>query len=98
MAWPQTGTVNATAGLNLRSAPNTGSSVLSVLSYGAQPKVTGPAVNGWYPVTFNGKTGYVSAQYLSGVTNDPAPPTTPTTWPRKKLPSHSAQWESPLPR
>ena len=61
MAWPQTGTVNASAGLNLRSGPGTSNSVVLVMGTGTKPRVTGPGqmVGGtlWYPVSYNGKTG-----------------------------------------
>ena len=57
MAWPMTS--KPTDNLNLRSAGNTGGSVLATIPKGTAITVTGQAVNGWYPVTYNGKTGWV---------------------------------------
>jgi len=62
--------------LNLRSGPGTGSSVIGSIPHGANLVISGAAQNGWYPVTYNGKTGYVSAQYVNPFT--PSAPTTPT--------------------
>lgn len=77
--------------LNLRQGPSTGTSVLGSIPHGASITITGAASNGWYPVTFNGKTGYVSAQYVNPFTPNTGgggpstpttpPPTTPTTPP-----------------
>jgi uncharacterized protein YgiM (DUF1202 family) len=77
-------TATTTAGVNLRSGPGTTFSVLLVIPNGSTVTVTGGPQNGFYPVTYSGRSGFVSATYLqfgSGpVTPTPTPPTpTPTT-------------------
>jgi uncharacterized protein YraI len=71
MAWPATTTT--IANLNLRSSPSTTASILGVMPNGGTITVTGAPQNGWYPVTYNGQSGWASAQYIT------PPPTTPTT-------------------
>lgn len=58
-----TGTVNASA-LRLRAQPSTTSSTLAQAYRGASVEVLSDAADGWYPVSFNGKVGYMSAEYL----------------------------------
>ncbi|MBO1265953.1 SH3 domain-containing protein [Proteiniclasticum sp. SCR006] len=66
-----------TANLNFRSASSITSSVLSVIPKGT--KLTVQSVSGtWAKVTYGGKTGYVSTNYLSKVsTSTPDPTPTP---------------------
>ena len=66
-----------TANLNFRSASSITSSVLSVIPKGT--KLTVQSVSGtWGKVTYGGKTGYVSTNYLSKVsTSTPDPIPTP---------------------
>lgn len=72
-----TGTVNAEGSkLRLRSEANTGSSVLTYLPHGTKVDVLSEAVNGWYQVSYNGSTGYVSSDYLT-VTEDTAAQSVP---------------------
>ena len=57
-------------GLNVRSGYSTDDGILGGLSYGASVKVTGVVQKdgqdyGWYQISFNGSTGYVSANFLS---------------------------------
>ena len=59
-----TGVVNASA-LRMRSQPTTSSSTLTQAYRGATVEVLSDAVDGWYHVTYNGKTGYMSAKYLT---------------------------------
>lgn len=70
----QTGTVGADV-LNMRSAPSSSGTVIAKLSrntvvtitaeYAEGDKVGGATVKGrWYRITYNGKTGYVSADYI----------------------------------
>lgn len=60
-----TGTVNSGSdSLNVRAAANTASEVLAKLPTGTQLDVTGPSENGWYPITYQDVTGFVSAEYL----------------------------------
>lgn len=73
----QTGTTKSN--LNLRASGSTSSNVLTVIPKGASVNVTGPAVNGWYPVSYNGKTGWASAAYFNPLTSPPV--TTPSTDP-----------------
>lgn len=58
-----TGVVNASA-LRMRSHPTTESSTLTRAYRGDIVEVLSDAVDGWYHVTFNSKTGYMSAEYL----------------------------------
>lgn len=50
--------------LNLRSAASTSSTILAKLPYGTAVQVLSSS-NGWSKVQADGKTGYVSSQYLS---------------------------------
>jgi uncharacterized protein YraI len=92
-----------TNNLNLRQAGSTSSSILSVIPQGTTITPTGPAVNGWMPVSYGGKTGFVSADYLRqtpGTTTPPTttPPTTtpgPTTPPAKTQANQSNPWYDP---
>lgn len=58
-----TGTVTASV-LNVRSGPGTSYSVIFQLSKGTTV-TTISKTNGWYKITYNGKTGYVSSTYLT---------------------------------
>lgn len=58
--------------LNLRNSPNTGTGVLVVMPKGAKVTVTADAGNGWACVTYNGVSGYCSAQYLTDAQVAPA--------------------------
>ena len=59
-----TGYVTANPSLNVRASASTSSSVIGSLSYGTSIKCT-TYNSGWYKVTVNGRTGYVSSQYIS---------------------------------
>lgn len=50
--------------LNLRSGAGTGYSKITVVPYASLVTVTGNAADGWYPVKYNGKSGYVYGKYL----------------------------------
>ena len=54
----------ATAYLNLRESASTGSSVLLVIPENASVSVIEKTDSNWYKVIYNGKTGYVSTNYL----------------------------------
>jgi len=58
-------TAVTTANLNLRSGPGTNYSVLTVMPAGAYVEITGKTVNDFYPVAFEGVTGFASAQFIS---------------------------------
>lgn len=49
--------------VRMRSQPNTSSDVLGYYSNGVTMSVLG-SVKDWYKVSYNGKTGYISAQYM----------------------------------
>ncbi len=51
--------------LNMRSQANTNSSIVTKIPAGATISVTGDAVSGFYPVKYDGKTGYASADYIT---------------------------------
>ncbi len=51
--------------LNLRSGASTSDSILAVMPPGARVSVTGVAVNGFLPVTYDGIDGWAFAQYLA---------------------------------
>lgn len=65
--------------LNLRSGPNTGTSVVTVMPDGAKVTITGSQQNGFYPVSYGNLTGYAAGQYLriGGTPPPPAPVPTP---------------------
>ena len=70
--------------LNVRAGCSTNDTILGVLSYGDQVTVRGAVTKdgadyGWYQVTYNGTTAYVSAGFISA--QKPAAPTTPTPTP-----------------
>ena len=66
-----TATITDIEGVNVRSAANTNSSVLGVLSYNAKvtlnsnTKHQGSGCNGWYQITYNGKNGYICSELVS---------------------------------
>jgi hypothetical protein len=61
---PATFTVTATT-LNVRAAPDPGASRLGSLRYGERVAGT-PTGKGWVQISFQGKPGFVSAQYVRG--------------------------------
>ncbi len=58
------GLVKANGGLNLRNGPGTNHSIVCVIPNGTVISVEG-AENGWIKASYNGKNGYVSAQYIT---------------------------------
>ena len=58
-----TGVVTGDA-LRLRSEPSTAAATITLLSKGSTVQVQ-EALDGWYKITWNGREGYVSADYLS---------------------------------
>lgn len=73
-----TGVVTASA-LNMRSGPGTGYSRITTLPNGATVTVLAQS-GGWYQVSYGGKTGYVSGEYIR-FTPATAPTTAPTADP-----------------
>lgn len=60
----QTGTVHCSTYLNVRSAGNTGASVIGRLYSGNSVTILGSA-NGWYKISYNGGTAWVSSLYVT---------------------------------
>ncbi|MFN3402557.1 MAG: SH3 domain-containing protein [Cytophagaceae bacterium] len=56
--------VKSATGVNLRDRPNTNSNVVEKIGNGERLKVVEKTNNEWYKVEYNGKTGYVYAEYL----------------------------------
>jgi lipoprotein-anchoring transpeptidase ErfK/SrfK/uncharacterized protein YjhX (UPF0386 family) len=77
------GTVSNTGGLGLRcrTAPNTSSTIITVLPEGIRLEARGAASGGWLPVKCGGKDGWVSLTYItvSTTTTNPSPTTPPTS-------------------
>lgn len=60
-----TGTVNSgNTTLRVRSEASTSSEVLAKLEHGSKVEVLSTAENGWYQISFDELTGYVSSEYL----------------------------------
>lgn len=55
----------ATANLNIRSAPDVSSPIVGRIPSGATVEVTGEIQDNFYPVAYNGVSGFASADYLS---------------------------------
>ncbi|MBA3377615.1 MAG: SH3 domain-containing protein, partial [Chloroflexia bacterium] len=58
------GTVSNTGGATLNCRTQPGGTVITRLEAGTTVPVTGALQNGWYPVTCDGRSGWVSATYL----------------------------------
>ena len=58
--------MTATTAVNIRTSPNTGSSILGVLHKGQRLTQVGAMKYGFVPVKFGSTTAYVSANYLAG--------------------------------
>ncbi len=57
-------TYTTTANLNIRSGPSTSNTIVATVKQGTQLTVVGQASSGWLKVSYQGKTGYVSTQYV----------------------------------
>lgn len=64
--------------VRFRSGASTSSSVICTLDKGAQVKVTGAKGN-WYAISYNGKSGYMSADYIKLTGKSEASDSTPST-------------------
>ncbi len=51
--------------LNLRLGPGLDEEIITVLPAGALVEITGAPIEGWYPVSYGGLTGWVSGAYLA---------------------------------
>ena len=69
--------VRATANVNLRAGSSTSHKVLLTIPAGKVVPVSGKASNGWYKVTYSGRTGWVTNSYVSTNTKAPVAPKTP---------------------
>ena len=56
--------------LKLRREPNDSSDMLAAIPAGTQLDVFASGVNGWYKVSYDGHTGYVSAKYVREIEDD----------------------------
>lgn len=61
------GTVYSTVTLNLRSGPSTKDSIGALVQRGTRMELTGTVSGDWAQLTFNGKTYWAAARYLSGL-------------------------------
>ena len=61
----QTGTMYATAGVNIRDTYSSAGAILGVLYKGEPIDISGKTTNGWIRVNYKGHVGYVFADYLS---------------------------------
>lgn len=67
-----TGTITTDSALNVRSGPGKEYEVIDKVKKDTLLQITGQTQDGWYQITLNGKTGYVSAQYVSTDTPEEA--------------------------
>ena len=64
-AMTASGQVHANGGLRLRPTPDTSLTELTMIPNNTWIDIIGQAPNGWYQVTYNGMTGYVSNDYVT---------------------------------
>lgn len=64
LAYTGTGTVKVNTCLNVRSSASTSSSIIGKLYNGAAVTITGSS-NGWYKISYNGTTAWVSSSYVT---------------------------------
>lgn len=63
LAYTGTGTVKVNTYLNIRSSGSTNSAIIGKLYNGTNVKITDSS-SGWYKISYNGTTGWVSSSYL----------------------------------
>ncbi len=56
---------STTANLNMRSGPSTNYAVILVIPRGASVTIDGDPRSGFYPVSYGGRSGYASVNYIS---------------------------------
>ncbi|MDR1449339.1 MAG: SH3 domain-containing protein, partial [Propionibacteriaceae bacterium] len=85
LSWPIAGgfnaawageTIRATTTVNVRSGPGTDRAIIGYVAWGWTAESTGPAADGWIPISYQGKQGYVSAQYFTSAGGGASAPTT----------------------
>lgn len=69
------------ASLNCRSAASLSGMIITAIPFGSTVATRGATANGWVPVTCGGKSGYVSATYVTATTNPGGGTTDPGTNP-----------------
>lgn len=80
----RTGQVNAAVGLNFRTGPGVGNSIISVLPRGTSVTILSEQ-NGWYKISCQGKEGWVCGRYIDlGGEKDTTPPPKEPEEPEKK--------------
>lgn len=57
-------TATTTANLNLRAGPSTTNTILLVMPSGSEVEITGAEQSGFFPVTYQGSSGWASSLYL----------------------------------
>ncbi len=87
--------VNCTSYVNVRSGPGTSYAKIGTAPKGAIYSITGKT-GSWYKISFNGKTGYVYASYISVLTVA-STPTKPSPTPSPTPKPAPAPTSSPVP-
>lgn len=59
-------------GVNFRSGPSTGSSVYQLIKAGQAVQILSQVNSYWYQISYNGRTGYVSTDYVRPAGSPPA--------------------------
>lgn len=72
------GSYVTTSNLNLRASMSTSSRKLTLIPKGGRVSLVMKYSNGWSKVTYNGRTGYVSSQYISKTGNSNNNTSTPS--------------------
>ncbi len=75
---PSSDTATVTSALNLRTGPSTSDPVITVMPAGATVALTGESANGFLGVTYNSRTGWAYAGFLSTGGSTPAPTPEPS--------------------
>ena len=73
--------------LNLRTGAGTGYGIILTIPKGGSVTIHSTS-NGWSSVTYNGKRGWVSSQYLTGIVNVTTPTPSPTPTPAPETPGN----------
>ncbi|HYH13393.1 MAG TPA: SH3 domain-containing protein, partial [Thermomicrobiales bacterium] len=76
-----TGNATTTANLNLRSGPGGDYGVIGVIPSGASIELRGESQGGYYPVSYNGTTGWAHSDWINVGTSAPAPTPDPEPTP-----------------
>lgn len=82
--------------LNMRSAPDAGAGRVTSVSSGSYVDVSG-FENGWFHVSYNGSTGYMSGDYLTLTDSKPTPAKTTTSSSGSSSSSSNSKGSTSLP-